>query len=218
MPRAYDRDYFLALDVPEHLLPLVMDAPRLLPGERREDFLLFFEAMVNELLPDSDLEWLLAVDLAWIYREIERYRRWKNAIIAVNQRAALEEALVRSDPLAPASGPTQMIRGKARMTVNALAGDAKKDRNVAAQLAEYGYDDDALNATAFMKGMLPLAEVEKFLASARRQLTITLREAIVRREFKLRAEQLERRLRDENLQNKAKQRENGKAEPSGSAK
>jgi hypothetical protein len=45
-----------------------------------------------------------------------------------------------------------------------------------------------------MQGAPALATVEKFLASARQQLTTTLREAIVRREFKLRAQRLEKRV------------------------
>jgi hypothetical protein len=65
------------------------------PGERQEDFYLFFAAMIGELLPEPDLEWLLCIDLAWIYWDIERFRRWGNAIIAMNQRSALEEALTR---------------------------------------------------------------------------------------------------------------------------
>jgi len=195
MPRDYDTEYFLVdLEVPDYLLPLVMDTPRLLPGERREDYFLFFEAMVTELIPDLDLEWLLAIDLAWIFWEIQRYRRWKNAIILTNRRAALEEALLRTDPAIYAMEPGVVFRGQVRMKANALDGDPNKDPAVAAQLKDYGYDNDALNAAAFMQGVTALAAVEKFLASARQQLTTTLRETAVRHEFKLRAEQAQKRL------------------------
>jgi hypothetical protein len=210
MPRAYDTEYFLVdLEVPEDLLPLVMDTPRLLPGERQDDYFLLFEAMVTELIPELDLEWLLAIDLAWIFFEIQRYRRWKNAIILTNRRAALEEALVRTDPTYSSMGPSETFRAKIRMVADALEGDPNKDPGVAAQLKHYGYDSDALNAVAFMSGVASLATVEKFLASARQQLTTALREAAVRREFKLRAEQFQKRLLAEHRQLQASRQEKG---------
>jgi hypothetical protein len=212
MPRDYDTEYFLLdLEVPENLVPHVMDMPRLLPGERPEDYFLYFEAMVTELIPEFDLEWLLAIDLAWIFLEIQRLRRWKNAIILTNRRAALEEALVRTDPTI-FSEPGAVFRARVRMKADALDGDANKDPAVAAQLKNYGYDSDALNAAAFMQGANQLVTVEKFLASARQQLTTTLREAAVRREFKLRAEQLQKRLLEENRQLRASRLEKGSVE------
>jgi hypothetical protein len=210
MHRTYDTEYFLVdLDVPEHLLLLVMDTPRVLPGERREDYFLFFEAMVTELIPELDLEWLLAIDLACIFWEIQRYRRWKNAMISTNRRAALEEALVRTDPAFLSTDPGPVFRARVRMKADALEGDPNKDPNVAAQLKHYGYDDDALNAAAFMHGVTALATVEKFLASARQQLTTTLRETAVRREFKLRAEAIQKRLLAEHRQLQASRQEKG---------
>ena len=95
MSEVYDTNYFLDdLQVPENLLPRVQECPQLMPGERREDYFMLFEAMVTELIPDLDLEWLLAIDLAWIFFEIQRYRRWKNAVILTNRRAALEDVLI----------------------------------------------------------------------------------------------------------------------------
>jgi hypothetical protein len=84
MSKIHDEAYLIEdLEVPDYLVNRVMDAPRLLPGERREDYFLSFEAMIGELVPEGDLEWLLCIDLAWIFWEIERFRRWKNAIIII---------------------------------------------------------------------------------------------------------------------------------------
>jgi hypothetical protein len=210
MSVTYDDKFFLDdLEVPDHLLDRVMETPQLLPGECQEDYFLLLVAMANELDPGLDLEWLLAIDLAWLFWEIERYRRWKNAIILTNRRAALEEALIRSDPASflnrdPTSflkNPGPVFRGQIRLKVLAL--EANRDPEIAAQLKQDGYDDDALNASAFMHGVVALATVEKFLASARQQLRTTLREAIVRREFKLRADRLQKRFLEEHRQPEA---------------
>ena len=91
----HDKAYFIKeFGVPERFLSMVMEIPPLLPGERSEDFFAFFQMMLNELVPSTDLEWFLTVDIAWILWDLQRYRRWKNVIIALNQRAALGEALI----------------------------------------------------------------------------------------------------------------------------
>jgi hypothetical protein len=59
----------------------VQAIPRLLPGETDDDFYRLFELVESDLLPDSDMEWLWAIDLAWLWFDIWRYRRWKNAIL-----------------------------------------------------------------------------------------------------------------------------------------
>jgi hypothetical protein len=208
MPKTYDPEYLLEdLEVPDYLLHLVLQTPTLLPGERRDDYFVLFEAMIGELLPELDLEWLLVIDLAWIFWEIQRYRRWKNAIIVLSKRPALEEALLRTDPHRAIMEPLSLARAKIRMKADEVNGDWKKDRDVAAQLAQYDYNDDALNAAAFLQSVPSFGAIEKSLASARKQLTTTMREAIVRREFKLRTDRLQRHLWAEERELKAKKDE-----------
>jgi hypothetical protein len=127
----------------------------------------------------------------------------------MSQRPALEDALVRSDPTSSLKGSGEVYRAQIRMKIDSLGGDHKKDRDVSAQLQQYGYDDDALNATAFMKSVPSLAAIERFEASARQQFTTILREAIVRREFKLRAQQLRKRVLAEQRQLEAKAADKG---------
>jgi hypothetical protein len=153
---AYDKTYFTKeCGVPERFLSSVMETPRLLPGERREDFFAFFETMLHELYPSTDLDWFLTVDLAWTLWEIQRFRRWKNAIISLNQRAALGEAMLLTDPNYISVGPTETLRKTNQLKADAMKGDPKADPALAKELEEYGYDQDALNALAFLKGLLP---------------------------------------------------------------
>jgi len=72
-------------EIPDEVLPLVLAHPRLLPGETRDEFYLMLELMFSTILPDTELEWLTTIDLAWLQWEIQRYRRWKNAIIMSNR-------------------------------------------------------------------------------------------------------------------------------------
>jgi len=197
----YDKAYFLKeLGVPDRFLSRAMETPRLLPGESREDFFALFETMLNELLPSTDLDWFVTVDLAWILWDIQRFRRWKNAIIWLNQRAALGEALLRTDPNYTTVGPTETLRKTTQLKADALKGNPKGDPAAARELEEHGYGQDALNALAFLKAEPSVEVIEKFAEMARRRLMRTLRDVAIRREFGARLRLIEKRVEVERRQ------------------
>jgi hypothetical protein len=182
-----DRDYWkIQYDCPEEVVMLLEKRPRLLPGEDPDEFFRLFEMMVSELAPDTPVEWLAAMDLAYIWTDITHYLDYKNAIICHNQKRAIEFALADTDPLG-AAGMSPGLRNKARMDAQTVRDDVTNRNEPAIRLLANGYDQGGLNAAAFVLGYLPLSSIEKLLASARRQLAVTLRDVYVRREFKERA-------------------------------
>lgn len=193
------------LQVPDAILPFVQATPRLLPGETDDDYYRLFEMMATEILPDTDIEWLWTIDLAWLWFDILRYRRWKNAIILTGRRAALEFARAKTNPEALLVGcMNPLIRGQARMDAEALRVETDKRNPLSARLEAHGYDADAINATAFVQGLEPLAAIEKFLTSARHQVAMMLREVRLHREFARRAsEALNRFLAEKKLEEQA---------------
>jgi hypothetical protein len=174
-------------EVPDDLMPLVVAHPRLLPGETKDEYYLLFNLMVCSILPETDLEWLATIDLAWLQWEIQRYRRWKNAIIMSNRAAALETALCKTHDGAAMAGAMTMIRTESRMHAQKMSVNPNAHSDVRSRLESHGYDADTINASAFVHSMIPLTAIEKLLSSARHQLTITLREVGLRREFERRA-------------------------------
>jgi len=197
MSEIYSREYWMEdLEVPEEILPFLEKPPRLLPGDNEHDLYRLFELMVNEIIPDTPVEWLVTIDLAWLWIDIQRYRSFKNAIILQNRKSAIEFALAATDPAAVV-GMNPLLRGKARIDAETLRTDANKRNELTTRLQAHGYDDDALNAAAFVQGIEPLVAIEKFLASARHQVAVLLRELGIRREFARRAkEALDRFLAD----------------------
>src|SRR6267142_144965 len=174
-------------EIPDEVLPLVLAHPRLLPGETRDEFYLMLELMFSTILPDTELEWLTTIDLAWLQWEIQRYRRWKNAIIMSNRTAAVESVLCRTHEGAAMSGAMSMIRAESKMHAREMSINPNAHRDVRAKLESHGYDTDAINAAAFVHSIVPLTTIEKFLSSARHQVMMTLREVGLRREFERRA-------------------------------
>jgi hypothetical protein len=174
-------------EVPDIVLPLVLAHPRLLPGETRDQFYLLLDLMVEATLPESTLEWLMTIDLTWLQWEIQRYRRWKNAIIMSNRSGAVEDALCKTHPGCVILDATTTIRAESRMQMQEMRSNPRAHSEVQARLVAHGYDEEALNAAAFVQSMHPLATIEKLLSSARHQVMVTLREMQSRREFERRA-------------------------------
>ena len=172
--------------IPRHLSLFVGISPALLPEESEEDYYELFDLMADEIAPTTNLEWFALdtiVDLLW---DIGRYRLWKNAILVVSRQAALETALLRTHPSTlPNNRPHRVMMS--REEAQEWRTKPEKRAVLEARLAEAGYDADALNAGAFIEAQVPLATIDRFLCSARGQLSATLKEIGIRREFAERA-------------------------------
>jgi hypothetical protein len=178
------------LEVPDDILRLVQAIPRLLPGETDDDYYRLFEMMVSEILPDTDMEWLWTIDLAWLLFDISRYRRWKNAILSTSRRAAIENALAKTNPEALQMGAiNRMVRAQSCGEAEALRLETNNRNPLSARLEAHGYDADVINAAAFVQGLGALTSIEKFLTAARHQVAVMLREARLHREFTQRAKE-----------------------------
>jgi hypothetical protein len=181
-------------EVPDVLMPLVMAHPRLLPGETKDAYYVLLDLMVCTVLPDTDIEWLATIDLAWLQWEIHRYRRWKNAIILSSRAAALENALCKTHDGAAMPGAMTTIRAESKMHVQEMSINPNAHRDIRARLESHGYDAEAINAGAFVHSIVPLTTIEKLLSSARHQVMVTLREVGLRREFERRAREAMKRI------------------------
>lgn len=173
-------------EVPEHLVGVVLVPPRMLEGESLDDYFTMMDLMVEEILPETNVEWLTTVELANLWWEIRRYMRWKNTILVTHRNRSLENALLEIDPDRIAVGAETALRVKARLAVRDWHSNPAQRAILEARLQAQGYDDDALNAGAMMEGAGSLATIEKFMKAARSQLTVIMREVHGRREFAVR--------------------------------
>jgi len=189
-PEKIERDF----EVPPCLLPLVVAHPRMLPGENVDDYYFLLETMVSSVLPVTDIEWLYTVDLTWLQWDIRRYRRWKNAIIMSNRTFAIEAAVCKTHPGYAMPDGMPMIRAQARMQVQEMSVNSGAHSDVRARLVSLGYDEEALNAGAFMRSSDQILRIEKLLSSARHEVRLTLRDVESRREFYRRANEAMKRL------------------------
>lgn len=145
----------------------------------------------------------VTIDLGSLWWEIQRYRRWKVAILMIHRTEAVQEALRKSDPGYVLIGVTPAISAQARIDAEKWHKDDPHKAQLNSRMEKCGYDVTAINAEAFRWGLSSLVVIERFLASARNQVNALLREIGIRREFARRArEALKKRLAESGGQKK----------------
>ncbi|WP_249140645.1 hypothetical protein [Bradyrhizobium manausense] len=82
-------------------LPVEFEAlappPLLLPGEHLEHYQALRQAIFADLAPRSAIEWLLAIDVAELSWEIQRYRMLRHKLLETYRQEAIAAALRRID-------------------------------------------------------------------------------------------------------------------------
>jgi hypothetical protein len=71
----------------------------LLPGESRVEFETIRQMMVDEVQPETNLEWLWLLDLIELSWEILRYRRLKQVVLETCRSNAIESLLLKLESL-----------------------------------------------------------------------------------------------------------------------
>ena len=77
-----------SLTVPAELIPF-SEPSFLLPVESRQDFEAIRQMMVDDIRPETNIEWLWTLDLVELSWEILRYRRLKKRILDAHRVAAI---------------------------------------------------------------------------------------------------------------------------------
>jgi hypothetical protein len=175
------------LEIPDELSPFVQASILLLPGETEANYLELISMMILDILPDTNIEWLCTIDLATLWWEIQRYRRWKIAIIMTNRAGAVERALFKTDPAYLSLGPEPGIYASARVDAEKWHNDGNQKVQLNLRLKAHGYDAQGINVEAFGRELSSVSAIERFLALARNQVNVLLREIGFRREFARRA-------------------------------
>jgi hypothetical protein len=85
-----------SLTVPAELIPF-SEPSFLLPGENLRDLEAIRQMMIDDIQPETNVEWLWTLDLVELSWEILRYRCLKKRILDAHRAAAIEAILQRLD-------------------------------------------------------------------------------------------------------------------------
>jgi hypothetical protein len=98
-----------AFSVPSEL-EFLLEQPCLLPGESWYEFDALRLMMIEEVRPQSNLEWLWLLDLVERSWEILRYRRLKQRILDTFREAAIASILHRIDGAGMPPEMSELVR------------------------------------------------------------------------------------------------------------
>ena len=176
--------------VPSELRPFA--EPHLLPGENRCDFAIIQQMMIDEVQPESCIEWLWTLDLVELSWEILRYRRLRMRILAFNRAAAIEAIVLRVDGEGLPIEATPMVRQYARRAAAEWRTDSQAAIDIEAHLERSGFDQIDINAQVIAQARELFLLFDHLMQSAQSRRVQLLREICVRRELVRRGQKIMR--------------------------
>lgn len=171
---------------PVELMPFSEES-LLLPGENFRDFEAIRQMMVDDIQPESNIEWLWTLDLVELSWEILRYRRLKTRILNAHRAAAIEAILLRLDGAGMPAEAMPIVQIKAKRTASEWRDDPEAAIDIEARLYRSGIDSIDLNAEVFVQAREVFQMFDQLIQLAQNRRMGLLREISVRREFARRA-------------------------------
>ena len=154
----------------------VLAPPLLLPGENLDHYQALRQAIFAELAPRSAIEWLLAIDVAQLSWEIQRYRILRHRLLEAYRQNAIEAALRRIDMAG--IGPEFEDEAAYYTRQNAVSWrlDPVAMTDIEARLASYGIDQHAINMEVYAQAREIFALFESLLNATQTKRLLLLRE------------------------------------------
>jgi hypothetical protein len=150
--------------------------PLLLPGEDPERYRTLRQAIFDDLAPQSAIEWLLAIDVAELSWEMQRYRMLRHKLLGIYRQKAIEASLRRID----VEGIAPEFRAAAEFYTVRNALDWQFDptaaHDIEARLASYGFDQHVINMEVYVQAREVFSLFESLLNGAQLRHVMLVKE------------------------------------------
>ena len=176
----------LGLSVPAEFKTLE-EPSCLLPGESRREFELIRQMIIEEIGPQTNIEWLWTLDLIELSWEILRYRRLKEKTLQVYRGNAIASLLQRLDGAGMPAHSRIMVQVHCERAATEWYEDREAASEIEARLEKNGFDSSAINAEVFAQAQQAFGLFDQLMQSAQHRRITLLREIAIRREFEKRA-------------------------------
>ncbi|RXH41891.1 hypothetical protein [Bradyrhizobium zhanjiangense] len=161
-------------------LPVEFEAlappPLLLPGEHLEHYQALRQAIFADLAPRSAIEWLLAIDVAELSWEIQRYRVLRHKLLETYRQKAIEASLRHIDMAGIAADFEDQAEYYTLQNALSWRIDPIAATEIDARLASYGFDAHAINTEVYVQARDILVLFEGLLNAAQTKRMLLLRE------------------------------------------
>lgn len=159
-------------------------APQLLPGECIEQYRALQTLIFRDIAPQSAIEWLLAIDVAELSWEMQRYRILRHKLLESYRQKAIEMTLRRID--VPGIVPDLKNDSERYIVQNAL--DWRLDRiaadEIEARLASYGFDQHTISVEVYVQAREMFTLFETLMNAAQLRRLFLLKEINTRRRMR----------------------------------
>jgi hypothetical protein len=159
----------------------------LLPGEDLRDYEVLRQMIVEDIQPQTNIEWLWTLDLVELSWEILRYRRLKKSILDVHRATAIEAILLRIDGEGMPAEVAPIVHLHAKRTAAEWRDDRDSAAETEARLRRSKFDNIDINAEVFVQARASFEMFDRLTQSAQNRRIGLLREISLRRELARRA-------------------------------
>ncbi|MCP1853277.1 MULTISPECIES: hypothetical protein [unclassified Bradyrhizobium] len=150
--------------------------PLLLPGERLDHYHALRQAIFADLAPRSAIEWLLAIDIAELSWEIQRYRYLRHRLLVTYRQKAIEAALRGIDMAGIAPEFEDEADYYTRQNALSWRLDPVATNEIETRLASYGFDHHSINTDVYIQAREVFALFEGLLNAAQARRLLLVRE------------------------------------------
>ena len=150
--------------------------PSLLPGESLEVYQMLRQAVFAEIAPKSIIEWLLAIDIAELCWEIQRYRVLRYKVLETSRQRAVASVLSRIDLLGIPLDCRQQAQHRTELNADAWRSDHETRLEIEQRLTAHGFDPCAINAEVHIQARELYLMFESLMISAQQRRATLFRE------------------------------------------
>jgi hypothetical protein len=156
---------------------------RLLPGESAADYDNIRQMMIEEVAPQTSIEWLWTIDLIELSWDVVRYRSLRGKVLEKYREAAVESLLQRVDSLGIPPAGREMAQRHTRRNVEQWRDDPTAAAEIEAHLKSHGIDATSINIEVFVQARDLFVMFDSLMHSAQSRRIVLLREIATRRAF-----------------------------------
>jgi hypothetical protein len=136
----------------------------LLPGENLRDFEIIRQMMVDDIQPETNIEWLWTLDLVELSWEILRYRNLKNRILDTHRAVAIAAILQRLDGEGMPAEAMPMVQLQAKRAAAEWREDPEAAIQIEGRLCRSGFDSVGIWTLAEAKPLRVRPETSRRIA------------------------------------------------------
>jgi hypothetical protein len=152
-----------------------------MPGENVSEYEAIRDMIIQEIVPQSGIEWLWVADLVELSWDIVRYRSLRQKMLEVRRQDAVEAMLGRIDLSGIPHTFKQFAQEQTRLNAEEWRIDPAAAAEIEDRLLTRGIDEGSLNAETLIQSRELFVLFDNLMQSAQTRRILLLREISRRR-------------------------------------